>query len=225
MLVSSYISVINTLSCLRCANLNFARREYCNNCNKFRYGSGGGSPRRGYPGPPPPYPPARRFPGPPIDRSPVRSMNGYRSPPRGGWARDGPREFGGTNPSHLRHEGRFLDPPMRRDRLDYPEEDYRERGRFDRPIEPEWAPRERGFFERKAYERRPISPNLAPPLPPIRGGRFERDVRERSRSPIRGGGAPPPPPPSKDYRRDMYMERGREDRRGMVRDRVADDNY
>ncbi|XAR67015.1 hypothetical protein NMG60_11013425 [Bertholletia excelsa] len=196
-----------------CKNLNFARREYCNNCNRYRYATGG-SPRRGYPGPPPPpHAPPRRFPGPPPERSPGRILNGYRSPPRG-WTRDGPREFGG-GPPHPRYEGRFSDFPMRRDRLEYPEEEYR--SKFDRPMPPEWGQRDRprDILERKGYERRPLSPPLPPPLPPTRG-RYGRDLRERSRSPIRGG------PPLKDFRRDIYMERGRDERRGMGRDRIGD---
>ncbi|THG14999.1 hypothetical protein TEA_019377 [Camellia sinensis var. sinensis] len=209
-----------------CNNLNFARREYCNNCNKSRYAPGGSPPpRRGYPGPPPPHGPPRRFPGPPLDRPSGRSMNGYRSSPRG-WARDGPREFGAGGPPHPRYDGgRFTDHQMRRDRLDYPEEDYRERSKFDRPMPPlDWGNKDRGgrdnfFNERKGFERRPPSPPLPPPpLPPPRG-RWAHDVRDRSRSPIRGGG----PAPSKDYRRDMYMEQGRDERRGgMGRDRIGD---
>ncbi|KAJ0030108.1 hypothetical protein Pint_13206 [Pistacia integerrima] len=199
-----------------CGNLNFARREYCNNCKRFRYAPGG-SLRRGYPGPPPPPPPPpRRFPGLPMDISPARPMNGYRSPPRG-WGRDGhgPREFVAGGPPPSRHEGRFSD-HMRRDRLDFPDDGYRGR---NKPMPPmDWGHRDRGrdnfFNERKGYRRAP-SPPPAPPVPPHRG-RWGRDMRERSRSPIRG--APPP----KDYRRDMYMERGRDDRRGIGRDRIGD---
>ncbi|KAL6963371.1 hypothetical protein U1Q18_045829 [Sarracenia purpurea var. burkii] len=210
-----------------CNNLNFARREYCNNCNRSRYAPGGSPPpRRGYLGPPPPRAPPRRFPAPSVDRSPARPMNGgHRSSPRA-WARDGPREFGVGGPPHARYEGRFPDHNMHRDRLDNPTEDYRERSKFDRPMPPpDLGNRDRGgrddlFIERKAYERRPSpprppSPPLPPPMLPPRG-RWAREVRERSRSPIRGG------PPPKDYRRDIYVERGRDERRGMGRDRMGD---
>ncbi|PSS20864.1 TATA-binding protein-associated factor 2N like [Actinidia chinensis var. chinensis] len=205
-----------------CKNLNFARRDHCNNCNRFRYAPGGSPPRRGYLGPPPPHALPRRFPGPPMDRSPVRMMNGgYRSPPPRGRARDGPREFGAGGPPHARYEGRFPDHHLRRDRPDYPAEDFRDRSKFDRPMPQDLGNRDRGrdsfFNERKGYERRPPSPPLPPPMPPPRG-RWPHDSRERSRSPIRGG----PPLPPKDYRRDMYMERGRDERRGMGRDRIGD---
>ncbi|MFS7982482.1 putative Zinc finger, RanBP2-type, TAF15/EWS/TLS family, Zinc finger, RanBP2-type superfamily [Helianthus anomalus] len=186
-----------------CNNLNFARRENCNNCNRSRYAPPGSPPRRGYPGPP--LMP-RRFPGPPLDRSPGRSFNnGYRSPPRG-FGRDGPRDFGVAGPPL---HGRF-----QRDhhRPDYFEDELRDRNnRFDRPMvqPPEWG------RDRKGYDRRPLSPPgpaPASPLPVGRGGgRWLRDERERSRSPVRGGGP-------KDYRRDGYMDRGREERRGIGRD-------
>ncbi|PRQ46526.1 putative Zinc finger, RanBP2-type [Rosa chinensis] len=197
-----------------CGNLNFARRDHCNNCNKFRDGPGG-SPRRGYPGVPPPNSPPRRFPGPPIDPPHGRPLNGYRSPPRG-WARDGPREFGAGLPPP-RHEGRFPDHQMRRDWLDY-SDNYRGRSKFDRPMPMDRGNRDRGrdsFFERKAFERRPPSPpSPPPPLPPYRG-RWAHDARQGSRSPLRGG------LPPKDYNRPMYMDRGRDDRRGMGRDRIG----
>ncbi|KAL6221769.1 hypothetical protein ACLB2K_005164 [Fragaria x ananassa] len=197
-----------------CGNLNFARRDHCNSCHKFRDGPRG-SPRRGYPGPPPPISPPRRFPGPPIDPPHGRHLNGYRSPPRG-WARDGPREFGAGLPPP-RHEDRFPDHQMRRDWLDY-SDNYRGKTKFDRPIPMDRGNRDRGrdsFFERKAFERRPLSPpSPPPPLPPHRG-RWAHDARQRSRSPLRGG------LPPKDFNRPMYMDRGRDDRRGMGRDRIG----
>lgn len=195
--------------CLRCNNLNFARREFCNNCKRPRF-STAGSPKRGIGGHPPP--PPRRFSGPPSDRSPGRIVNGYRSPPRG-WVRNDPRDFRANGPPS-RREGRFPDPPLRRDRPDYPEDDYRDRNRFERPLPTDFIHRERGrehfFNERKGYDRRQVSPPPLAPFPPPRG-QWARDIRDRSRSPMRGG-APP-----KDYRRDMYMERVRDDRHGMGR--------
>lgn len=85
----------------------------------------------------------------------------------------------------------------------------------------DWGHRDRGrdnfFNDRKGFERRLPSPPPPPPPPGLpQRGRWGRDVRERSRSPIRGG------PLVKEYRRDMYMERGRDDRRGMGRDRMGD---
>ncbi|XP_075084082.1 uncharacterized protein LOC107798755 isoform X4 [Nicotiana tabacum] len=184
-----------------CNNLNFARREYCNKCKRPRYAPAG-SPRRGFPCPPPP----RHIPGPLINRSPGRFVNGYRSPPRG-WARDDARDFRVGVP-HSRYEGRFADPPIRRDRPDYPDADYRDRSRFERPPPLDWGHRERvreSFLsERKGLERRIPSPPRPPVLP---RGQWARDIRERSRSPVRGG------PPPKDYHRDLYMGRGRDDRR------------
>lgn len=188
-----------------CNNLNFARRDSCNNCHRPRYAPPG-SPRRGYPGPP--LMP-RRFPGPPMDRSPGRSFNGYRSPPRG-FGRDGPRDFGISGPHHPRHEGRF--PNRDHHRPDYFEDDMRDRNRFDRPMAPlEWG-RDRKMFDR----RPPLSPPGLPSPPPAgRGGRWIRDERQRSRSPIR---SPIRSPPAKEYRRDAYVDRGRDERRGVSRD-------
>ncbi|KAE9586012.1 putative Zinc finger, RanBP2-type, TAF15/EWS/TLS family [Lupinus albus] len=201
---------------IRCGNLNFARRDHCNKCNRSRPAPAE-SPRRAYPGPPPFHSSPRRFPS-----SPERTVTGYRSPPRG-LARDGPREYGSAALPPLRHEGRFTDPHLHRDRVDYLEDDYRGRNKFDRPAPPpEWDSRDRGRYgfsnERKAFERRPLSPP-APPLPslpPHHGGRWAQDVRERSRSPIRGAPLPP-----KDYHRDMFVNRGRDDRRALGRDRIG----
>ncbi|CAN0901554.1 TATA-binding protein-associated factor 2N [Linum grandiflorum] len=203
-----------------CMNLNFARREVCNKCKKPRASQTWGSPpRRGYPGPPPPPHALPRRP--PMDVSPGRNMNGYRSPlspPPRVWPRESPRDFGPPP----RHGGRYPDHDMRRERPDYPEDDYRGRSKFDRPIPApvEWGHRggrgRDGFFdERRGFERRLASPPLPPPqmTPPRRWG---RELRERSRSPIRGRGGPPP----KDFRRDVMMERGgRDDRRPLGRAR------
>ncbi|WJX30081.1 hypothetical protein P8452_18655 [Trifolium repens] len=204
-----------------CGNLNFARRDFCNNCKRPRPAAAGSPPRRGSP---PLHAPPRRYPGPPIDRSPERPMNGYRSPPPRLLARDGPREYGSAAAlPPFRHEGRFPDPNLHRERMDYMDDGYRGRDKFDRPPPLDWDNRDRGrdsfSNERKGFERRPLSPPapLLPSLPPHRGGdRWARDVRERSRSPIRGG------PPAKDYRRDNVMNRvGRDDRRGVGRDRIG----
>ncbi|XP_011078305.1 zinc finger Ran-binding domain-containing protein 2 isoform X1 [Sesamum indicum] len=189
-----------------CKNLNFARREHCNNCNRPRYASSG-SPRRGYPGPP--FPPRQRVPAAPLDHSPGRIMNGgYRSPPRG-WPRDAPRDFRAAGPP-ARHEGRFPDPLVRGDRQDYPEDDPRDRYRYDRPMLPDWGHRDRGrdnyFNERRGYGRRPLSP---PPAPAVLPRGWASNIRERSRSPVRGGVQP------RDYQRDIYMNRRRDDRRGV----------
>lgn len=80
----------------------------------------------------------------------------------------------------------------------------------------EWGHRDRGrdnlFNGRKGYDRRPLSPPSAPSLP-----HRDRWARDRSRSPMRGG------PPPKDYRRDIYADRGRDDRRGGYAERGRDD--
>ncbi|KAM7275023.1 hypothetical protein ACFE04_016889 [Oxalis oulophora] len=191
-----------------CGNLNFARREYCNNCKRHR-NAPPGSPRRGYPGGPHPTSiQRRRFPGPGFDLSPGR-INSHRSPPRA-WARDGARDFGPGGPPPPRYGGRFFDYNLRRDRMDYPEDDYRGRGRFGRPNSGEWAHRDGG---RDNFR----------PLPPVSRERWRspppRDLRERSRSPIRGG-APLPPP--KEYDREPYLDRGRDDRHAVGRNRVGD---
>ncbi|XP_010548706.1 PREDICTED: uncharacterized protein LOC104820053 [Tarenaya hassleriana] len=174
-----------------CRNLNFARRESCNNCKRHRYApvaSPPPRPRRDYSLSPP-----RHFPGPPIDLSPGRGLNGYRSPPHA-WPRDSTSRDLLPPPRH--------DPPAWRDRdrereqLHYLEDDY---------------PR-----------RRPV---LDCGRDPLRKPHYERqrppghDVRDRSRSPMRGG--PPPPPPLRNYRRDSYLERGQGERGGSSRGRLG----
>ncbi|KAF9662540.1 hypothetical protein SADUNF_Sadunf18G0064800 [Salix dunnii] len=194
-----------------CGNLNFARREFCNNCKRPRYRSGG-SPRRGYPGPQPLHAPPRRFPGPSLDLSPSWTMNGYRSPPEG-WARNEPRDFGPGGPPP-RQVGRFADHEMQRDRSDYADDECRGGKKFDRPMPMNWSPKDRGrdsfFHERKGFERQPPSPPLPQPSLPQRG----RWGRDRSRSPIRGVPLP------KEFCQDMYMERGRDVRHPVGRGRM-----
>ncbi|KAJ6731478.1 RNA BINDING PROTEIN [Salix purpurea] len=77
-----------------CGNLNFSSGEFCHNCKRPRYRSGG-SPRRVLPCPPTSAYSSnpRRFPGPSLDLSPSWTINGYRSPPQG-WARMDPEILG-----------------------------------------------------------------------------------------------------------------------------------
>uniref|UniRef100_A0A1D1YA43 TATA-binding protein-associated factor 2N n=1 Tax=Anthurium amnicola TaxID=1678845 RepID=A0A1D1YA43_9ARAE len=176
-----------------CGNLNFARRESCNKCNKFRLGyvdGGPRSPRPGYSGPPSPHGPPPRFSGPLHDRGTRRDANGYRSPPND-WTGDSPK-----GPPPPRNGGKFRGPGLQRGKSGYHEDDGpRERDRFDRTL----PNRERYEFihERRGYDRRPLSPP----------GRWENGPQERSRS---------PPPrvrsPRKDFRRNSYMGRGQGDR-------------
>ncbi|XP_042041749.1 RNA-binding protein EWS [Salvia splendens] len=194
-----------------CKNLNFARREHCNNCNRPRYASSGSPRRGGYLGPP--FPPRDRVPPALLDHSPVRNMNGgYRSPPRG-WPRDD-RDFRASGPPG-RNEVRLPDPLMRGERPNFLEDDPRDRfGYYDGPPLPEWGHRDhRGrdnfFHERRGgYGGRFLSPPPASAVPP-RG--WVSHIRDRSRSPARGG------PPAKDYHRDMHMNRRRDGRRPLGR--------
>ncbi|XP_047308754.1 uncharacterized protein LOC124912232 [Impatiens glandulifera] len=184
-----------------CNNLNFARREQCNKCKIPRYPPprGRSPPRRGYPGPPSP----RHQTGRPLNRSPVRPLIGHRSPvrplighrsPRPSLRDQPPRDLliGGHPPSHGHETPRFHDHQLRRDRLDFREDEHRERNKLDRSITSDWARREASS--------------------PTRDKWTHHDTRQRSRSPNRGG------LPIKDgdhHRRDLYVERRREDRHGV----------
>ncbi|OWM89881.1 hypothetical protein CDL15_Pgr012518 [Punica granatum] len=185
-----------------CNNLNFARREFCNNCNRPR------SQRGAYAGRLPLYPSPRRFNGRLMDRSPPS----YRSPPRQ-WAREEPglRDFVPGAPPPPPHDYR-----PRRDRLSYLEGEYRGRDKYGRLVPQESGQRDRmrgSFFSgRKGYERQPLSPPLHPPPLPAGHDRRGHVMRERSRSPIDGS--------SKGYQRDLYMDRGRDGRSGG-RDRIS----
>lgn len=206
-----------------CGNLNFARRTHCNNCNKPRrdmapFGIGGGSPSRGFQGPPMPH--LAPMGGPPAVRGMGRGGSGFGEPPIG-WGRGGPRDFDQGPPS--RPGERFPDfRPGRdiRDRPDYRDhDDYRERDKFDRGPPVDWGfpigSRDREREDRFHDKRGPpdARSDRHPPSPPPRS-RWGRDARERSRSPIRAS--------SKDYYREPHLDRRRDDKRGGRRDRLDD---
>ncbi|KAK9148727.1 hypothetical protein Scep_007484 [Stephania cephalantha] len=202
-----------------CANLNFARRDFCNNCHEPR--SRPGDSPRNFSRPP-------RFSSPPISRSLDRGMNGFRSPPPLAWGRDGPREI---TPPHPRHGGRLPDYHPRRGEgpVVREEDDFGERGRFDRAMMPHWVTRDRGresFSERQGFrnrnELRPMSPPPMAPPPFLPRVQWARDIRERSRSPMRNGRTPP----SKDRRGNPFIgNRGRGRRWGMARGRFNNRPY
>lgn len=187
----------------RCGNLNFARRTYCNNCNKPRFAPGHAgldrSPRRGYfTSPPRGSPPS--FVDPPLGRGVRREISSYRSPPRG-WGTEVSRDFGAGSPPARRVGGRFQDRVRRDDRPDY-EDDYRARDKFDWPVGDDWNRRDVLMPARRGYDQRSPSPR----------DRWVRGSRDRSRSPL---GARPAPKGS-------YMGRGMGRGRG---DRRFDDTY
>ncbi|KAL6006199.1 hypothetical protein ACLOJK_040245 [Asimina triloba] len=218
-----------------CGNLNFARRVYCNNCNRLRFaprGNGpGGSPRGNFFRPPSPHAPVPRFVGPPMDRGKGRDMNGYgsphgwggggpREPPRN-WGRDEPRDFK-MDPPPPRHVERFSGDRLRRERPVYPEVGYRGRGKFDRSLAPEWSHRGRGrgnfFNDRRWYDENDHQLSSPPlPLSPPRRGPWVSDRRDRSRSPFRSG--------LRDYGRDPFISRGRDYQQGMGRVRRFHGEY
>ncbi|KAL8102424.1 hypothetical protein AgCh_027056 [Apium graveolens] len=236
----------------RCNNLNFARRESCNKCKRPRYdlarsprrGYAGFPPpfARRYPGP---GPALDRYPGRPMGgyRSPPRSWarGGPREfglgPPRRREGRFPDQQMRRDHPDYL--EDRFRDRPRfeRPIPLDWERERERDtilsdrKGYERRPLSPHEPPAllpPRGHWPHDMRDRS-LTPvrDLPPPRPhdvrersrsPVRDLPLLRphDVRERSRSPVRDL------PSLKNYRRDIYMERDRDDRRPMGRDRVGD---
>ncbi|PKU68051.1 uncharacterized protein LOC110093189 [Dendrobium catenatum] len=183
-----------------CGNLNFARRTYCNNCDKYRYDEPYGtsrSPRKGYVSPPPHRSFSPKLPVSPIDRGPRRDFNAYRSPPPPprGWDSDDPREFN-TNLIPPRRGGKFLD-PVRRGRPDFHKDSFRERGRSDWPANGDYDRRDRNaFIPESRANRLPLSPH----------DHWIRDTRDRSRS-------PPLPPVGGRLSRGSFVGRNRIDRR------------
>ncbi|KAJ0989247.1 hypothetical protein J5N97_007603 [Dioscorea zingiberensis] len=179
-----------------CGNLNFARRSYCNKCNEFRYGPGirgsSRSPQRGYYSSPPRQSPPR-FSGLQPEHGFRRDTNGYRSPPRG-WDTEELINFGSGSPP--RRGARFPD-HLERERLDYHDDDYRERRKFDWPVHDQWERRDPdrdGFMpERRRFGGHTPSPR----------GRWINDTRERSRSPVG----------KRQHMRASFMDRGRGGRR------------
>ncbi|KAJ4770169.1 Zinc finger Ran-binding domain-containing protein 2 [Rhynchospora pubera] len=150
-----------------CGNLNFARRTHCNICNQHRHATQlqkrSLSPRGGYfPSSPPPHhrsPPVRMLGRPPeraIHREPVRY---HRSPPRD-WAMD---------PGPFNPRGERL---VRADLLE-------RSGRLGWQGNEEFSRRERGVRDGFLPDTRRVRRSASPMR-----GRFGRDLRERSRSPI-----------------------------------------
>ncbi|KAF6138413.1 hypothetical protein GIB67_041759 [Kingdonia uniflora] len=133
--------------------------------------------------------------------------------------RGGPREFD-AGPPEPRHGGSLLI-TICQGKDSITAKRNTEEGKVDRErdfSQSEWEPRGRGrgnFLNDRRFdarsERRPISPSPPPPPPVPPRDRWARDIRQRSRSPVRGG------PPLKDYRRDSYLDRGREGRFNMAR--------
>ncbi|KAJ6797115.1 putative serine/arginine repetitive matrix protein 1 [Iris pallida] len=229
----------------RCGNLNFARRTYCNNCNKPRFAPGHAgldrSPRRGYfTSPPRGSPPSLVDPA--LVRGIRRGIGSYRSPPRA-WGSEVSRDFGtGSPPPPRRVGGRFQDHMRRDDRpLDY-EDDFRGREKFDWPVGDDWNRRDMLMPARRGYDQRSPSPR----------DRWVRGSRDRSRSPLgarpakvshmgrgrgdrrfddsymdRGRRVDEPDLGRRGFHRDddSFAGRGRGDRRGMARGRSNGDRY
>ncbi|PKA59057.1 hypothetical protein AXF42_Ash001150 [Apostasia shenzhenica] len=179
-----------------CGNLNFARRIFCNNCNKYRYDEPYGSdhsPRRAYDSPPPIPKISPRLPGLLVDRGPRRDLNGYRSPPRA-WDTVDSRDFR-TSFFRPSRGGKLLG-PMRRDRPNFRNENFKERG-SDWAISSDWERRDR-IRDTLTSDRRGLDRHS--PLP---HDRWIQESKDRSRSPIIPASLP----------RVSYADRGRDVRR------------
>lgn len=181
-----------------CGNINFAKRQQCNNCDRPRQDMAPFGPsvqaqrsRPHYMG------------GPPVGRGMGRGTGGF-GPPSGPWGRGGPGAFDRISPHRHDYEDRF---------------DYRGRVRDDSfaPVDrPPMMSHKDGIREERYHDRRvdhDVRGDWHPSSPPLRG-RWGKDSRERSRSPLRTA--------SRDYYRDPHLDRLRDDRRDVRRDRRLD---
>nr|ABR16767.1 unknown [Picea sitchensis] len=206
-----------------CGNINFAKRQQCNSCNKPRrnmapFGMGIGGHEAGVQVP-------RSHPrfmgGPPMGRGMGRGRSGFGRPPAP-WGRGGPGAFDRISPPRPGEQSPPDFRPVRdtRDRHDYEDRfDYRGRVRDDSfaPVDrPPMMGHRDGIREDRYHDRRgdhDVRTDRYPPSPPLHG-RWGKDSRERSRSPLRTA--------SRDYHRDPHLDRLRDDRRDMRRDRRLD---
>lgn len=206
-----------------CGNINFAKRQQCNKCDMPRGDMApfemdvagiqeGVQAQRSHP----------HFMGsPPMGRGMGRGTSGF-GPLPGPWGRGGPGAFDRISPPR---PGERTPPdfhPVRdtRDRRDYEYRcDYRARERDDSfaPVDgPPMMGHRDGIREDRYHDRRSdhnVRSVRRPPSPTQRG-RWGKDSRERSRSPLRTA--------SRDYHRDPHLDRLRDDRRDMRRDRRHD---
>ncbi|KAJ7558290.1 hypothetical protein O6H91_04G032300 [Diphasiastrum complanatum] len=202
-----------------CGNLNFSRRTHCNNCHKPRdmapFGLGFGGVPRDFEEPPP----AAMIGGvPPMGRGMGRGTGSFQIPPSV-WEHEAPCDFDYKPP--IRFPEKFLDIPLGKDfrekEIFRGRDDFTDRERFNKgPFERERldkAPMGRNNYgnsyrdtesaeryrDRTDRELRGVKRPLSPPP------HWERNFRERSRSPVR-----------RDYHRDILHV---DHRRDASRDR------